>query len=63
MNEIKCEHHNWIPAGYRQGEGNIRVQSLYEVYCLDCGHFINLLTNEILDDQGLSKEGGVKNDI
>ena len=55
----KCEHKNHIPAGHPFrcplfGDGVIRVSSLYAVYCLDCGNYINLLTGENLNDKGLT---------
>jgi len=53
----KCEHKNYIGAGYfykhPTGQKDIRIQSMYEVYCQDCHHFVNLLSEEILDDKGL----------
>ena len=48
-----CEHKNWIPAGFPDN-GWLRVSSIYWVYCKECKHFINLLTNEIIDNKGLS---------
>lgn len=54
-----CKHHNWVPAGYPQGE-YIRVQSIYEVYCFDCNHFIYLLDGTIIDGKGLVKYGNTE---
>jgi len=56
----KCEHKNWVTAGYPEnmyGKKYLRVQSIYHVYCTDCHHFINLLNDEILDDKGLMRWG------
>lgn len=52
----KCKHKNWIVAGYPVNEQSVyQVQSLYDVYCTDCDNFVNLLTDEIINDKGLVK--------
>lgn len=56
-----CKHENWVIAGYpyeRNGEGVIRMSSIYEVYCRDCSNFVNLITKEIINDKGLVIIGG-----
>lgn len=50
-----CDHVNWRPAGYKQAHHVYRVCSMYEVYCLDCGDFINLITGEMINDKGLEQ--------
>lgn len=53
----RCEHQFYIPAGYKEidlcSKDRIRVQSLYDVFCLDCKHYIDLLTGERPDDKNL----------
>ena len=51
--EKPCKHKNWSLAGYPDDNRHIRVQSIYEVYCKDCGNFVNLLTHRIINDKGL----------
>ena len=61
-NKIVCKHENWALAGYPyeiDGEGIVRVSSIYEVYCKDCKNFVNLLSKEIINDKGLLKIGGL----
>ena len=54
---MKCKHKNWIPAGYPENRRkDIKVQSIYEVFCTDCKNFVNLLTGEIINYKGLIKE-------
>ena len=59
MDIVECEHKNHVPAGYPishpiYGDGVIRAHSLYAVYCFDCHNYINLLTNENLNNKGLT---------
>ena len=68
--KIKCEHENWVLACYpemREYELGLktfdeqlvhRVQSMYEVYCPDCGNFVNILSGEIINDKGLVRLNG-----
>ena len=60
-----CVHENWIPAGYPEniyGREYVRVQSMYEVKCLDCNNFVNLLSDEIINNKGLVvDQGGANN--
>lgn len=56
MMKNKCDHRNWVAAGYPceiNNRQDIRIQSAYEAFCFDCGNFINLLTREIVNDKGL----------
>lgn len=61
---MECKHIHWIPARYPYGDCakqnvnfdktmDLRVSSIYEVYCTDCDNFVNLLTGEIINDKGL----------
>lgn len=58
----ECKHEHWECAGFPYGD-DIRVTSLYWVYCPDCDHFINLLNNEIIDDEGLIRGGSCVRDL
>ena len=54
---MTCDHKHYIAAGYlesRDGVEDIRVQTLYDVFCLDCQHYINLLSGVCIDDKGLT---------
>lgn len=53
----KCEHKNWVIAGYPRGEFNLHCSNIYEVYCKDCGNFVNLMSREIINDKGLVRMG------
>ena len=51
-----CKHSNWIQAGYPfefSGKGDVHYSSIYEVFCRDCQHYINLLSGKIIDDKDL----------
>jgi len=59
-----CDHKNYVPAGYPYGDCAkqnvdfdkttvLKTSSLYEVYCLDCNNFVNLLSKEIINEKGL----------
>ena len=52
---ISCKHENWVVAGYPHQEGVYRVTSIYDVYCLDCENFINLLSGKTINDKGLCR--------
>lgn len=65
MKTDECKHENWRPAGYPyklNGQVYLRVQSMYEVKCLDCGNFINLLTRKVVNNKGLIIEADLAND-
>lgn len=57
---IECTHKNKEYAGTLY-EGiidgqyirDVEVKSNFKIYCKDCGHYINLLTNRIIGDEGL----------
>lgn len=53
-----CKHPYYEPAGYKWPSEelfyDIRVQSLYHVYCPDCGNFINLIDGSNINHMGLS---------
>jgi len=51
--ESACSHGDWVPAGYPEGDGVLRAQSNYEVYCQDCKNYVNLFTGDIINDKGL----------
>lgn len=53
----KCNHSSWVPIGYPQNrpfekQFIFRVISIYNVYCIDCKKFINLLDKEEVDANG-----------
>jgi len=54
---MACKHLNYAPAGYKDSNDNIRLQSAYDVYCLDCKNYINLMTRENLNHLGLLIKG------
>ena len=57
--KLKCKHENWTLAGYPEniyGKEYVRVQSMYEVYCLECGNFVNLLNGGIINNKGLIRD-------
>lgn len=54
--EISCKHEHWVAAGYPEniyGKEYVKAQSIYHVFCLECENFVNLLTNETINDKGL----------
>ncbi len=56
MENMTCEHRNYILAGYPEniyGREYVRAQSMYDVYCEDCKNFVSLLTGEIINNKGL----------
>jgi len=57
MKKELCQHKDYIPAGYKdadpQGVKRVRVQSMYEVFCLECKNYIHLLNGKIINNQGL----------
>lgn len=49
----RCEHKRYSPAGYYNciyRSKALLIKSMYDVFCHDCGHYINLLDGKILDD-------------
>ena len=50
----KCKHENRTPAGYIERGGEIRVQSMYHVFCFDCSRYISLLTGQDIGKMGLT---------
>ena len=57
MEETECKHENYACAGYPIeyfGVKGIQVQTIYDIYCPDCDHFVSLLTGKYIDDKGLT---------
>lgn len=53
---MDCKHENYVPAGYAinvNQKPDIKVQSLYEVFCHDCQKYVNLLTGENISKTNL----------
>jgi len=52
-----CKHRKYVAAGYpikgSDGRGDIRITSIYHVFCTECGHYVNLLDGSYLDGAGL----------
>ena len=58
-----CKHTKYVAAGYpiKGGpiRGDIRMHSLYHVFCLQCRHYVNLLDGSCIDDLGLVHQGAI----
>lgn len=57
----RCKHLDWEAAGYpyihQGGMKDIKVYSIYTVYCHSCDNFVNLLSGELINDKGLVRIG------